>query len=248
MAQQTTQFAPGGNLTNWTPGFSTSGSPIRGLKVDNTSGSWLSIIVPSLPVQYIAPYTLAWSMTLLTPLSNITINSGGPPNSISTLAGTNVTVYAYTDSVGDSAGSQYYTPNAEPIRKLFFAQINFDQQAVPFGAGPVPVVIFPINSGRTIRIYGYGLAYQLYFPPGIGTAGGDYQALLSIQLSAIGVPAQYNVGLPIQISGAQPAYWIDPIITVPMNTGIQLNGYTPFFLGPGAACPAAIFSLSYAEI
>ena len=110
MAQQTTQFPPGGNLTNWVPGFSSAGHPIRGLRVDNTSGSWLSVVIPSLPVQFIPPYTLAWSMTLLTPLSNVTINSGGPPNSFSTAGGTNVTVYAYTESAGDSNGNTYYTP------------------------------------------------------------------------------------------------------------------------------------------
>ena len=110
MAQQTTQFPPGGNLLNWAPGFSTSGSPIRGLRIDNTSGSWLGVQIPSLAVQYVPPYTLAWSVTLLTPLNNITVLSGGPPNSFSTAGGTNVTVYAYTDSVGDSQGNTYYTP------------------------------------------------------------------------------------------------------------------------------------------
>jgi hypothetical protein len=110
MAQQTTQFPPGGNLTNWVPGFSTSGHPIRGLRVDNTSGSWLGVQIPSLAVQYVPPYTLAWSMTLLTPLSNVTILSGGPPGSVSTSTGDNVTVYAYSESVGDSNGNTYYTP------------------------------------------------------------------------------------------------------------------------------------------
>jgi hypothetical protein len=115
MAQQTTQFPPGGSLQDWAPGFSTAGSPIRGIKIDNTSGSWLSLIIPGLPVQYVPPYTLGWSMSLLTPLNTVTVNSGGPSGSVSTNSGTNVTVYVYDESIGDSAGNTYYTPILEPL-------------------------------------------------------------------------------------------------------------------------------------
>ena len=145
MAQQSTQFPPGGSLLNWTPGFSLGGSPIRGIKVDNTSGSWLNIQIPGLPVQYIPPYTLAWSMTLLTPLNNVTILSGGPFGSISTNSGSNVSVYAYDQSQGDSNGNTYYTPVAEPSKtflQLFMA-----------GIGPITSITMPALLPLPLKSY-----------------------------------------------------------------------------------------------
>jgi hypothetical protein len=92
MAQQSTTFPPGGQLLNWVPGFATGGLSIRGIRVDNQSGSWLSISISGLGVQFIPPYTLGWSQSPYSPLSSITILSQGPINSQSTTQGGTVGV------------------------------------------------------------------------------------------------------------------------------------------------------------
>lgn len=196
MAQQTTTFPPGGSLQNWTPGFSSAGSPIRGIKIDNTSGSWLSVIFPGLPVQFVNPYTLDFRITCIVPLNNLTILSGGPPNSISTPQGTNVAVFASTESYGDSTGNTYYTPSAEPIR---LAQ----KHAVPVNSGVHPFHLYDSNGvlippGTAIRIYGYGCTY---------TTGAQ-----DIQPNVIVILAPGNIFQELWATGINRSMWISQIL------------------------------------
>jgi hypothetical protein len=181
MAQQSTQFPPGGQLLNWTPGFATGGSPIRGLKVDNTSGSWLGVQVVGLPTQYIPPYTLGWAMTFTTPLSNVTITSGGPPSSISTNSGSNVSVYAYSSEIAGTSGNTYYTPTTNPSILSINTGLGLAVSGHSAGA------LLPALPNKSYRLYNWSMnidtfiiVRQAFIDGNISTPSGKFISYMSL--------------------------------------------------------------------
>lgn len=85
------------------------GSRIRGVIVDNPSGSWVKLDGPGLGFQpYIAPYTLAWAVSLLPSVDEIIATyTVGPVGQPSSLAGAPLVVYLFEAQVPSSAGSTF---------------------------------------------------------------------------------------------------------------------------------------------
>lgn len=85
------------------PAISMPGGSIRGVEIDNSSGSWL--FIPSFET-YIPPFTIGWSMDFPYAASSIDIIAGnpGPVGQSSTAQGNGVTVFLNNENVGSNAG------------------------------------------------------------------------------------------------------------------------------------------------
>lgn len=109
--QQQFSAAPGTNLE-----FKalSNASPIRGIQIDNPSGSWLFVVSEQL---YCPPYTIGWAMPLSYEQASITVRSGnGPSGQVATTQGDNWTLTLNDEAVEPSAGvpyqfTQQFTPN-----------------------------------------------------------------------------------------------------------------------------------------
>lgn len=86
-----------------------AGSRIRGVIVDNPSGSWVKLDGPGLGFQpYIAPYTLAWSVSVLPSIQELSAAYvTGPTGQPSSTAGAPIVVYLFESQVPSSGGSQF---------------------------------------------------------------------------------------------------------------------------------------------
>jgi hypothetical protein len=89
------------------------GTRIRGVIVDNPSGSWVQLDGVGLGFQpYVAPYTMAWSVSLLPSVNELSAKYvAGPIGQVSFLAGAPVVVYVFENQVPSSAGSTFLTPS-----------------------------------------------------------------------------------------------------------------------------------------
>jgi len=80
------------------------GALIRGLIVDNPSGQWLRVYPDG---DYVAPYTMGWSLSWRVGRATVDIKSGeAPAGQINTLQGDPFSATLYEDEVGSSPGSQ----------------------------------------------------------------------------------------------------------------------------------------------
>lgn len=95
-------FAPGVSATSVAL---SNAAGIRGIQVDNPSGSWLYVVSEQV---YIPPYTIGWGLPLSYSQTSITINAvNGPAGQISTSAGDPWTLTLFDEEVDQSAGAQY---------------------------------------------------------------------------------------------------------------------------------------------
>lgn len=79
-----------------------NGEPIRGIVINNPSGSWLYVVSER---QYVPPYTDGWSMPTSYEQSSISINANvGPAGQVSTIQGDPWTLILYSDPVDLSSG------------------------------------------------------------------------------------------------------------------------------------------------
>lgn len=87
------------------------GTRIRGVIVDNPSGSWIQLDGVGLGFQpYIPPYTMAWSVSLLPSVSELSAAYvAGPIGQSSSLAGAPVVIYVFESQVPSSPGSSFAT-------------------------------------------------------------------------------------------------------------------------------------------
>lgn len=109
------------------------GTRIRGVIVDNPSGSWVKLDGIGLGFQpYIAPYTLAWSVSLLPSVNELSAAYvDGPTGQVSTSAGAPLVVYVFESQVPSSPGSNFQTAppatlNTSPYRSTNVVANTFD--------------------------------------------------------------------------------------------------------------------------
>src|SRR5450759_2466133 len=88
------------------------GTRIRGVIVDNPSGSWVQLDGVGLGfLPFIAPYTMAWSVSLLPSVTELSAKYvAGPIGEASEIAGAPVVVYLFEAQVPSSPGSVFLTP------------------------------------------------------------------------------------------------------------------------------------------
>lgn len=89
--------------------MSLPGTRIRGVIVDNPSGSWVRLDGIGLGFQpFIAPYTLAWSVSLLPSVTELSaIYTVGPTGQTSAATGSPMVVYVFEAQVPSSGGSTF---------------------------------------------------------------------------------------------------------------------------------------------
>lgn len=91
-----------------------NGEPIRGIEIDNPSGSWLYVVSEQL---YCPPYTIGWATNLSWDQTSVTVKAGnGPAGQVATTQGDDWTLYLNSETVSPSSGVPYqfiqqFTPN-----------------------------------------------------------------------------------------------------------------------------------------
>ena len=136
------------------------GTRIRGVIVDNPSGSWVKLDGVGLGFQpYIAPYTMAWSVSLLPSVTELSaVYVDGPIGQSSSNTGAPLVVYLFETQVPSSPGSAFVVSSA-PVR----VYDNVSTSATPYATLSVQVVAAP-GVGKRIRILALYIAVR--------TAGG----------------------------------------------------------------------------
>lgn len=146
-----------------------AGSRIRGVVVDNPSGAWVKLDGPGLGFQpYIAPYTLAWSISLLPSVDELSATYVvGPTGQPLNLSGAPIVVYLFEAQVPSSAGSSFQQSSYD---KTFSAANGAKvAQEVVIGAVPVASAITTVSLSIMNRIAGTGIgATWVYLDDGVG--------------------------------------------------------------------------------
>lgn len=134
------------------------GTRIRGVIVDNPSGSWVILDGVGLAFQpYIAPYTLAWSVSLLPSVSELSARYvDGPTGQPSSTAGAPLVVYLFEAQVPSSAGSAFVVP--APTAESSVTSVT----ATPTVAG---APLLAGVSGRALRIYSVSCCQDMITGP-----------------------------------------------------------------------------------
>jgi hypothetical protein len=79
-----------------------NGTPIKGITIDNPSGSWLYIVSER---QFVPPYTIGWSMPCSYEQSSVTVNAGqSPAGQVSTTQGDPWTLILDSEPVNADTG------------------------------------------------------------------------------------------------------------------------------------------------
>lgn len=121
------------------------GTRIRGVSVDNPSGSWVKLTWPSANDAWIPPFTLGWSITLVPSQLEVAAQYvGGPTGQSTSTAGMPITVYLSELPVPNSPGSPFVTPG----EKIQSALLTI--AAVPTEAS---VLFIPAAAGKSIRVF-----------------------------------------------------------------------------------------------
>jgi hypothetical protein len=121
LEQPNTQFAiyrsptVGDNQAGGISAMQLPGTRIRGVIVDNPSGSWVKLSGTGLGFEpFIPPYTLAWSVSLLPSVLEIAASYVvGPTGQASSTAGAPLVVYLFEAQVPSSGGSAFIDSQAE---------------------------------------------------------------------------------------------------------------------------------------
>lgn len=114
------------------------GTRIRGVIVDNPSGSWVQLDGVGLGFQpFIAPYTMAWSVSLLPSVNELSAKYvDGPIGQPSSNAGAPAVIYVFENQVPSSPGSLFVTP--APAITMLRTQI-----AATIAGGFVQIIVPP---------------------------------------------------------------------------------------------------------
>lgn len=123
------------------------GSRVRGVIVDNPSGSWVKLSGTGLGFEpYIAPYTLAWSVSVLPSVLEIAAAYvAGPIGQPSTTAGAPIVVYLFEAQVPSSGGSTFV--NAVPETTPFNSEF-----AITVAGASLGTLVTPMATQR-IRLF-----------------------------------------------------------------------------------------------
>lgn len=130
-----------------------NGGMIRGIQIDNPTGSWLYIVSER---AYCPPYTVGWAMPLTYGQSAITITAGnGPSGQIGTDVGDPWTLYLFDEEVESSAGVPYqFVQNYSPT---LLAGQTF---TIPTGSALINQNLVSAVVGRQLRIISAAMSYN----------------------------------------------------------------------------------------
>jgi hypothetical protein len=180
------------------------GSRIRGVIVDNPSGSWVKLDGIGLGFQpYIQPYTLAWSVSVLPSIDELSASYvPGPIGQPSTNAGSPLVVYVFEAQVPSSGGSTFQPQTTEQS----IATVSYVATS-----GTVTAVHIPAVANQRIRLISLKLTLAFTVAAGIAndtsTRAGVFSTAAGITLAQLDVgPGQlsddlgFGNGIPLPVS------------------------------------------------
>jgi len=132
--------------------------PMRGIEIDNPSGSWLYI--PSLET-FVPPYIVGWSYSFPYDVTAIDIiaNQDGPAGQPSTSDGDPVIVFLTDESIATSEGTP--APGKE-VRPLTTPVLNlYSEIEVPYANSTITLISAASVLGKMVRIYGFRFWYSI---------------------------------------------------------------------------------------
>lgn len=205
--------APGGDLR----AISLPGSFIRGVEVDNRSGSWLQLLGFD---TFIPPYTLGWSVGMPHGASSVDIVSqDGPAGQVSTSEGSHYVVHLTDDMLPSSAGSP--DPGAPFIRGFTPSFAVDTSQQVPATTGLANQPLIPGVAGRRIRLLSISARVVLSF---IGVTNGADTIGFTVHDDTANVVVGGRVGPD------QPSYYngLGSGLDCPVGAGVNFTAATYF--------------------
>lgn len=172
-----------------------AGTRIRGVIVDNPSGSWVKLSGTGLGFEpYIAPYTLAWSVSLLPSVLEIGASYvTGPTGQPASTAGSPIVVYLFEAQVPSSGGSQFVVPAPDTVAPAASTIIAVSTGGIA-GVEYEPAIV----ATRRMRLFSVQVGYHF------GVLGG-------------GNPNHYCLDSPVYVDvrpktgAAAPTLWIGTI-------------------------------------
>lgn len=128
---------------------------IRGVVIDNPSGSWV-VLKPTL--QYIPPYTFGWSTNIVPgqQVMGAAYIDGPVGNQPSSKAGLPVVIYLYDIQVGNQAGYTFVDTNPDTLLLNGVVTATL--------AGSQPTLLTP-PSGKRIRLLSANIGYTIVTAP-----------------------------------------------------------------------------------
>ena len=132
---------------------------MRGLEIDNPSGSWLYI--PSLET-FVKPYIVGWSYSFPYDVAAIDIVAGnGPAGQPGTAEGDPVVVYLTDEQVATSEGSpslgDTFRPITTPVQNTFDTTTALQN---PVG-NTITLITAADALGKMVRVYSFRLWYDI---------------------------------------------------------------------------------------
>lgn len=125
----------GTGITGWNPGFL-----VRGITINNVSGSWLQVKTSGLiGNMYVPPYTVGWSKSISPAVQSVDISLSGPSGTIPSIAGDPWEAILSEDPVDNYNGSNF---NAGTVSQPLIASgfITPNGSPPPFNLVPNPGV------------------------------------------------------------------------------------------------------------
>lgn len=124
------------------------GTRIRGIKVDNPSGSWVMLDGIGMAYQpFIQPYTLAWADSPLPSLAELKATYvTGPTGQPVSIAGQPLVVYLFEEQVPSSGGSQFVTSTPE--------ELSITVTITALSIAQVTPILGPPPAGQRYRLFG----------------------------------------------------------------------------------------------
>jgi hypothetical protein len=186
------------------------GTRIRGVIVDNPSGSWVQLDGVGLAfLPYIAPYTLAWSVSLLPSVSELSVRYvDGPTGQLSSATGAPIVVYLFEAQVPSSPGSTFV---AGSVRSYTIWPIF---NVGPGGSAP-DVSLLPAIPGSSYRIRFLSAKQPLTAADSVNLALMD--STHSVFLGNVGLSPQNRF---------EAVLYPDPGVDLPIGAGLVAIGGT----------------------
>lgn len=124
-----------------------NGTPIRGITIDNPSGSWILV---SSEKAYCPPYTLGWSLPLSYDQASVILQAGdGPAGQVATTQGDPWQATIDSETTPPSTGSTYqFTSGFTPSSLYYTSGLQMLANSTTIG----PAELIPGIPGRRLRI------------------------------------------------------------------------------------------------
>jgi hypothetical protein len=190
-----------------------NGTPIRGIQIDNPSGSWLYV---SSEQQYCPPYTIGWAVMLSYSNSSVNVTAGnGPSGQVGTIQGDPYTVYLDSEAVAPSTGQPYQFTSEFSQNTLTASAATFVGSNLGINATVIPAV-----ANKRIRVVSVNVSCRELR---------SSDAICSVLLSDFPVTAIYlgvAIGGPAGRTFSQ--VYTDGSMDFPVGAGMQMTASLNF--------------------